>query len=102
MTKNETLHIRVNETVKANAENTLGRLGISISDAVTMLLYQIPLVGGLPFDLRMPAAPERVFVRSNEDLYAKLDAGMKQVNEGKVIDADIAMSKIRDKYGFSS
>ena len=97
MTKNEILHIRVNETVKANAENTLSRLDISISDAVTMLLYQIPIVGGLPFDLRMPVAPERVFVRSNEALYAKLDAGMKQVNEGKVIDADIAMSKIRDK-----
>jgi addiction module RelB/DinJ family antitoxin len=102
VTKNETLHIRVNETVKANAENTLGRLGISISDAVTMLLYQIPIVGGLPFDLRMPTAPERVIVRSKEDLYNKLDAGMRQVDEGKVIDADVAMSKIRDKYGFSS
>ena len=102
MIKNETLHIRVNETVKANAESTLNKLGISISDAVTMLLYQIPLVGGIPFDLRMPTTPERVIVRSNEDLYAKLDAGMKQVNEGKVIDADVAMSKIRDKYGFSS
>jgi addiction module RelB/DinJ family antitoxin len=102
MTKNETLHIRVNETVKSNAENTLSKLGISISDAVTMLLYQIPIVGGMPFDLRMPTAPERVVVHNNEELYAKLDAGMKQVNEGKVIDADIAMSKIRNKYGFSS
>ena len=99
-TKNETLHIRVNETVKANAENTLSKLGISISDAVTMLLYQIPLVGGMPFDLRMPAAPECVTVRNNEELYAKLDAGMKQVSEGKVVEADVAMSEIRDKYGF--
>ena len=102
MTKHETLHIRVNEAVKANAENTLSKLGISISDAVTMLLYQIPLVGGMPFDLRVPTAPERVIIRSSEDLYAKLDAGMKQIEEGKVIDADVAMSKIRDKYGFSS
>ena len=102
MKKNETLHIRVNETVKANAENTLSHLGISISDAVTMLLYQIPLVGGMPFDLRMPAAPERVMVQNEEDLFAKLEVGMKQVNEGKVMDADAAMSKLRDKYGFSS
>ncbi|MCL1884418.1 MAG: type II toxin-antitoxin system RelB/DinJ family antitoxin [Defluviitaleaceae bacterium] len=101
MTKNETLHIRVNETVKLNAENTLSKLGISISDAVTMLLYQIPIVGGMPFDLRMPAAPERVIVRSNEDLYAILEESMNQVNEGRVMDADAAMLKIRDKYGFS-
>ena len=93
MVKNETLHIRVNETVKANAENTLSKLGISISDAVTMLLYQIPLVGGMPFDLKIPV--------TDEALYKKLKNGMKQVNEGKVMDADTAMSKIGEKHGFS-
>ena len=36
MAKTETLHIRVNENVKANAEETLGMLGISISEAVNM------------------------------------------------------------------
>ena len=100
MTKNETLHIRVNENVKASAEKTLDILGISISEAVNMFLHQIPLVGGLPFDVKVPLAPESVTVRSNEDLYEKLSIGMEQIKDGKVIDAEVVMSKLKDKYGF--
>ena len=51
MAKTETLHIRVNENVKANAEETLGMLGISISEAVNMFLCQVNLTGGLPFEV---------------------------------------------------
>ena len=100
MTKNETLHIRVNENVKASAEKTLDVLGISISEAVNIFLCQIPLVGGLPFDVKVPIAPESTIVRSKEDLYEKLNVGMEQIKDGKVIDADVVMSKLRDKYGF--
>jgi len=100
MAKNETLHIRVNENVRASAEKTLDILGISISEAVNMFLHQIPLVGGLPFDVRVPLAPESVIIHSSEDLYEKLSVGMEQIKEGKVVDAEIVMSKLRDKYGF--
>ena len=99
MAKNETLHIRVNENVRASAEKTLDILGISISEAVNMFLHQIPLVGGLPFDVRVPLAPENVIIRSSEDLYEKLSVGMEQIKEGKVVDAEVVMSKLRDKYG---
>jgi len=100
MTKNETLHIRVNNTVKLRAEKTLDMLGLSISEAVNMLLHQIGLVGGLPFDVRIPMAPESVMVRNKEDLYEKLGVAMGQINEGKVIDADVVMERLRDEYGF--
>jgi len=100
MVKNETLHIRANENVKINAEKTLGHLGISISGAVNMLLHQIPLVGVLPFGVGMPLAPESVIAHSREDLYGKIAVGLKQIEEGRVIDSDIAMSRLRDKYGF--
>ena len=84
MAKNETLHIRVNENVKANAEKTLDILGISISEAVNMFLHQIPLVGGLPFDVRVPSAPESVITSSTEDLCEKLSVGREQIREGKI------------------
>jgi len=100
MTKNTTLHIRVNENVKARAENTLDVLGISLSEAVNMFLSQIPLVGGLPFDVKVPEAPECVMVRSKEELYEKLNVGMEQIKEGKVIDADVVMARLKDTHGF--
>ena len=98
MAKNETLHIRVNDLVKSNAEKTLDMLGISIAEAVNMLLHQIPLVGGMPFDVRVPLAPESVTVKSKEDLYQKLGVGMAQIKEGKVIDADVVMARLKEQY----
>ena len=100
MAKNETLHIRVNENVRTSAEKTLDMLGISISEAVNMFLHQIPLVGGLPFDVRVPLAPESLTIRSKDDLREKLDVGIKQIKEGKVIDADVVMARLRGRYDF--
>ena len=99
MAKNETLHIRVNDTVKSRAEQTLDRLGLSISEAVNMLLHQIALVGGLPFEVKLPMGPESAAVRSSAELYEKLDVGLRQIREGKVVDADAVMARLRDGYG---
>jgi addiction module RelB/DinJ family antitoxin len=99
-TKNETLHIRVNDAVKARAERTLDVLGMSIAEAVNMFLHQVNLVGGLPFDVRIPLAPESVIVKNKEDLYAKLSIGAEQIKEGKVSDADVVMARLSDEYGF--
>lgn len=96
MAKTETLHIRVNETVKENAEETLGMLGISISEAVNMFLCQVNLTGGLPFEVKLPA-PERVIARSKEELYKKLDEA--EFQAGKSYTADEVFGRLREKYG---
>ena len=100
MSKNETIHIRVNENVKAEAERTLDTLGVSISDAVNMLLHQINLVGGLPFDVRVPKAPESVIFRSKDKLYKKFDVHMNQIQEGKIIDTAVIKEQLRGGYGY--
>jgi addiction module RelB/DinJ family antitoxin len=100
MVKNETLHIRVNENVKVNAEKTLDLLGLSIAEAVNMFLHQIPLVGGLPFDVKISQAPKSVIVNNKEELYAALETGMEQIRAGKVISAETVMERLRSKHGF--
>ena len=60
MVKDETLHIRVNGAVKKKAEETLEILGLTISEAVNTYLHQIPLVGGIPFEIKKPPGPESV------------------------------------------
>jgi len=96
MVKNETLHIRINSNVKQNAEETLEKLGLSISEAVNMFLHQINLVGGLPFDVKIPSAPEKVIAHSKEEVYKMLEIGKEQILSGEVIDADIVMAQIKD------
>ena len=101
MSKNETLHIRVNDAVKLRAEKTLDLLGLSISEAVNMFLHQIPLVGGLPFDVKIPMAPESITIKNKNELFEKLNIGTKQIKEEKIIDANAVMTRIKDEYGFS-
>jgi len=54
MPKDATINARVDGRLKAKAERVLAQVGISTSDAITMLLHQIVLQKGLPFEARIP------------------------------------------------
>ena len=54
MPKTDTLHIRVEPSVKQKAEKTLNDLGLSITEAVNVLLNQVILNDGIPFEIRKP------------------------------------------------
>jgi DNA-damage-inducible protein J len=48
------VHIRVNEKVKQKATKALGAMGMSVSDAVRLLLVRVAAEKALPFEVRVP------------------------------------------------
>ena len=50
------VHVRVNEKTKQRAAKTLARMGISLSDAVRMMLVRVAAEKALPFDVKVPNA----------------------------------------------
>jgi DNA-damage-inducible protein J len=50
------VHIRVDEKVKAKATAALDSMGISVSDAVRMLLARVATEKAMPFEVRVPNA----------------------------------------------
>lgn len=98
MTKNNTIHVRVNDDVKANAEETLTMLGMTLSEAINLFLCQVSLTGGLPFDVRLPM-PKEVIVRSNAELASKLEAAEADVRSGAVSSSKEVFGRIREKNG---
>ncbi len=48
------VHIRVDEKVKEKAAKTLADMGISVSDAVRMLLVRVAAEKALPFKVKVP------------------------------------------------
>lgn len=48
------VHIRVDDKVKKQAAKTLASMGISVSDAVRMLLVRVAAEKALPFDVKVP------------------------------------------------
>ena len=48
------VHVRVDEEIKEKAAKTLAGMGISVSDAVRMLLVRVAAEKALPFEVRLP------------------------------------------------
>ena len=48
------VHVRVDEKTKRRARKTLAAMGMSVSDAVRMLLVRVVAEKALPFDVKVP------------------------------------------------
>ena len=48
------VHVRVDQKTKERAAKTLAEIGISVSDAVRMLLIRVAAEKALPFDVKVP------------------------------------------------
>jgi len=79
------VHIRVDEQVKAQAAEALASMGLSVSDAVRMMLVRVAVEKALPFEIRVPNAETVAAMReldeglgkrfdTVEDLMADLNA----------------------------
>jgi len=75
MPKNATINARVDDKLKARAEKVLARVGVNTTDVITMLLHQIVLRDGVPFDVTIPNTETRKAM-------AELEAGKGQVFTG--------------------
>jgi len=50
------VHVRIDQKVKDTAAKTLAMMGLSVSDAVRLLLVRVAAEKALPFDVRVPNA----------------------------------------------
>ena len=48
------VHIRVDEKVKERAAKTLAAMGMSVSDAVRIMLVRVAAEKALPFEVKVP------------------------------------------------
>jgi DNA-damage-inducible protein J len=56
MPATEMVHVRVDKRVKARATKTLSAMGLSVSDAVRVLLTRVAAEKALPFEVKVPNA----------------------------------------------
>ena len=72
------VHVRVDQKTKQRAAKTLAGLGISVSDAVRMLLGRVAAEKALPFDVKVPwmchgAETDRQFVTMRRNMNCPID-----------------------------
>lgn len=61
-----TVHIRVDEKVKQKATRALEAMGLSLSDAVRLLLVRVAAEQVLPFEVRVPNRQTRAAMAAGE------------------------------------
>ena len=100
MEKTATLNLRINPTLKADAESVLERLGIPMSTAVDMFLNQVVMIGGIPFPVTIPRAPADLDVSqmTDEQLHAKIQQGYEDYLAGRTQNAAEAFSEFRESH----
>ena len=75
MAKTAYINARVEPKLKKAAEAVLERVGMNTSDAVTLLLHQVVIHQGLPFEVRIPNKQTRKVI-------AALESGKGEVFRG--------------------
>ena len=84
MAKSENLYIRIEPSVKEQAERILSALGITTSSAITMFYKQIILQRGIPFEVKLPANgfPD-AGAMTEEQMNEELEKGFADIKSGR-------------------
>lgn len=70
MTTTTMVHVRIEESIKAQATETLAGMGLSVSDAVRVFLTRVVADQQLPFELKAPNAATRAAMKESRVLMA--------------------------------
>ena len=63
MAATEMVHVRVERRIKTQAAKTLAAMGLSVSDAVRVLLTRVAAEKALPFEVKVPNAKTAAAMR---------------------------------------
>lgn len=63
MSATEMVHVRIDKRIKTQASKTLSAMGLSVSDAVRVLLTRVAAEKALPFEVKVPNAKTAAAMR---------------------------------------
>ena len=89
MAKTDTLHIRIEPSIKQRAEETLNDLGLSITEAINVFLNQVILHDGIHFEIKKP--------KYNKETIQAMEDTKNGKNLSKTFDSVDEMFKELDK-----
>ncbi len=87
MAETTMIHVRVEEGVKSRATEALAKMGLTVSDAVRVLLVRVASDQAFPFPIEVPNARTKAAMKSHnfagpfatgEELFDDLDAAARR------------------------
>lgn len=100
MARTSNVFARVEPEIKEQAEQVLEKLGIPMSNAVSMFLRQIVLQRGIPFEMKLPqTVPLAYGALTKEQFDEEIGKGMADMKAGRVYSADAVEAEMKRDYG---
>lgn len=62
------VHVRVDEQIKIQATETLGSMGLTLSDAIRVFLTRVVADKEMPFSIKVPNAESRTAIAETEEI----------------------------------
>ena len=96
MARTSNVFARVEPEIKEQAEQVLEKLGIPMSNAISMFLCQIVLQRGIPFEMKLPqTAPLAYASLTKEQFNEEIGKGIADIKAGNVYSADAVEAEMR-------
>ncbi len=98
MAKTANVFARVEPEIKEQAELVLDKLGIPMSNAVSMFLRQVVLHRGIPFEIKLPDNEPLSFeALSREEFDYELEKAIASMKRGEVYSAEQVEAEVKRK-----
>lgn len=98
MARTANVFVRVEPTVKEQAEKILNELGIPMSNAVGLFLRQVVLQRGIPFEIKLPAGPPIAYDSLTEAQFnSEIEKGMQDIELGRTFASEDLRAEMKIK-----
>lgn len=99
MAKTANLYVRIEPTLKEQAEEIFEAIGLPPSSAITMFYKQVVMQQGLPFEAKISyKKPLDVSCMTREAFDKELEKGYQDIVNGNVISAEEVFTAIREEF----
>ena len=93
--KTASVNVRIQESIKEQAEKILSQIGLSRAVAIDLFYRQIIMNNGIPFSLTVPK--QQVLIRdtmSEEEFHTMMNKGMQQVKNNESQDMELVFNEL--------
>lgn len=99
MSKTANLYVRIEPSLKEQAEQILNAIGLPPSSAITMFYKQVVMQQGLPFDAKINyRKPLDVATMTKARLNEELEKGYQDILEGRVSGIEEVFSALDKEF----
>lgn len=99
MAKTSNIFARVEPDVKEQAESVFEKLGIPMSNAISMFLRQVVIQQGMPFDVKLPQnRPLAMGSLTKAQFDAEIEKGLADLQAGRMSSAKDVRERMNKDY----